>query len=443
MPANPVIVVPGIIATYLRDLYTIPSEIIWSVLKTDYERAALHPDHVREKVSLAAPAYEAVEPARIVPDQLYEIAYREVIEELRFNLKTKDDDPVPVYSFGYDWRQPLESIQAELARFIEEVIGRTALMRNYHQADYAKNPKVNLLGHSMGGLVIAGYLSTHGKDKRVAKVATLGAPFRGSFEAVIKVTTGTANLGATPPSSREREAARMTPALYYLVPSFERGLEVAPNLPKSLWDPGLWQPSILETIAEYIRLHGRERMNATERREMAREIFAAMLAAAAKHRKVLDSLDLGVAGLTSKDWLCVIGVDATTRVRLQVIRSGQNPEFSFRNADRDNGWENENQELRRGTGDGTVPFEGAIPKFLPYESLVCVSPKDFGYWEEIGDRAAVAVAGFHGMLPNMNMLQRMVVRFFTGRGDPHNNTWGAPPPGLTVPWDPPLSLTAK
>ncbi len=78
MPSsNPVIVVPGITATYLRDQYPLPPEIVWAVIGKDYRRVALHPDNVR---------LEAKEPARIVPDQLYEIAYEELIEELRYNL---------------------------------------------------------------------------------------------------------------------------------------------------------------------------------------------------------------------------------------------------------------------------------------------------------------------------------------------------------------------
>ena len=90
------------------------------------------------------------------------------------------------------------------------------------------------------------------------------------------------------------------------------------------------------------------------------------------------------------------------------------------------------------TGDGTVPFAGAVPRFLPYESLVCVRPQDFGYWE-IWDRATTEIGGFHGILPNMNMLHRLIVRHLTGRPDRHGNTWGRPPPGVTAEaWDPPV-----
>ncbi len=439
---NPVIVVPGIIATYLRDLYPIPSEIIWSVLTKDYDRAALHPDDLRRKMRRGQRVFEASEPARVVPDQLYEIAYRELVEELRFNLRPTEDAPVPVYSFGYDWRQPLERVQDELAGFIEEVKERTALLRHYRDAGYDKDPKVNLVGHSMGGLVIAGCLAKSGKTLNVDKVVTLASPFQGSFETVIKVTTGTADLGAAAPSSREREAARVTPSLYYLVPSFARGLIVDKGLPNSLFNPELWQPSIVDTIAEYIRLHGVDPdvRTKSQRQAAAGEVFLAMLAAAKRHRTTLDSLDLEAAGLTSQDWLCVVGVNATTRVKLQVVKSGKSPQFAFHAEDRRNKWVDESVDARRETGDGTVPFEGAIPKFLPYESLVCVRPDDFGYWE-IGDKLALDIGGFHGLMPTMNMLHRLIVRFFTGRPDSRKNTWGLPPPGVSGDeWKRPLPL---
>lgn len=428
---SPVIVVPGITAAYLLDEYPLPPETIWTVLRKDYGRASLHPDNLR---------FEAKEPARVTPGQLYEVAYEELIEELRFNLRVREDAPVPVFPFSYDWRQPVETAEVALAEFIEEVIERTKLLRHYHDAGYGAAPRVSLVGHSMGGLVVAGYVARFG-GARVDRVATLATPYQGSFEAVIKITTGTANLGASPPSSREREAARATPSLYQLLPSFARGLKVAPGLPESLFDPGLWQPSILDTLAEYIRLHGLEPER--KRRARARELFAALLAAAAAHRERIDGLRLADAGLGAKDWLCVVGVDAETRVRLQVVKRDGAPDFAFRSRDRDNKWAGKKPAERRNTGDGTVPFEGAVPKFLDLENLVCVSPDDFGYWEW-KDRPLAALAGFHGVLPNMNMLHRLIVRHFTGRPDRHGNTWGRLPPGVTKrAWKPPLDLAPK
>ena len=105
--SDPVIVLPGITAAYLRDEYPVSPEVIWNVLSKAYERAALHPDDLTDKVGKPLRSYEAEEPARVVSDQLFEIAYKELIEELRHNLRAKEDDPVPVYPFSYDWRQPL------------------------------------------------------------------------------------------------------------------------------------------------------------------------------------------------------------------------------------------------------------------------------------------------------------------------------------------------
>ncbi len=52
---------------------------------------------------------------------------------------------------------------------------------------------------------------------------------------MLKITTGLANFGEeTRPTSREREIARLTPALYYLLPSIRDGLEIAEGLDHSL-----------------------------------------------------------------------------------------------------------------------------------------------------------------------------------------------------------------
>jgi hypothetical protein len=90
------------------------------------------------------------------------------------------------------------------------------------------------------------------------------------------------------------------------------------------------------------------------------------------------------------------------------------------------------------TGDGTVPFEGAVPRFLALENLVCVTPDDYGYWA-VADRVLSSQAGFHGILPNMDLLHRIIVSHFTGRPDTHGNTWRRPAPGVAPEaWQPPI-----
>jgi hypothetical protein len=131
---DPVILIPGITAVYLRDQYPLPPEYVWTVLRKEYERVALHPNDLR---------YEVEEPSRLKPDQLYEIAYKEIVEELRYNLRSREDRPVPVYPFSYDWRMRLDDIQDQLDDFVEEVIDRTKILKHYHQAGYSQNPKVS------------------------------------------------------------------------------------------------------------------------------------------------------------------------------------------------------------------------------------------------------------------------------------------------------------
>jgi len=414
--ADPVIVVPGLAGSTLRDEYPLPPETRWSALRRDVEGVALHPDDLR---------YEARGPARVAADAVLPVAYRELVEELRHDLAERPDRPVPVHAFAYDWRRPLAEIEASLAEFVDEVIDRTRLLRHYHAAGFSRRPRVSLVAHSMGGVIAVGLLERLGRRARVGRVATLGAPFRGSFEAVAHLTTGTGLLEAERPRAREREAARITPSLYQLLPSFDGALETDGSLPGSLFAPDVWQPSVVETLARYVQDRGLSRRGARARAEA---LFAELLGAGRAHRKRLEGFRLSRAGLRRGDFLCVVAVDAATRVRLRAERHRGAPRFVFRDVDRRNRFRDPDPAARAETGDGTVPLEGALPAFLPRESLVCVTPDDLGAFE-LQDRAAIRLAGFHALLPTMDLLHRLVVRHLTGRPDRYGNTWGRRAPG--------------
>ena len=437
---NPVIVVPGITASRLTDQYPVSPETVWSVVRKHYDRVALHPDDLR---------YERIEPARVAPDKVFTIPYGELIEELRYNLTLRADKPTPVFPFAYDWRQPLSASENLLGEFVEEVIDRTKLLPHYHQnVEWMENPKVTLIGHSMGGLIITGYLSTPGGSSgRVAKVITLGTPYRGSFEAPLKVVTGLANLGTEDgASSRDREAARVTPGLYHLLPEFEGAITVPNGFPNSLFEADLWQPGVFNTFEEYVRLYGAKKRTASERKEFARQLFVGILAEAENYRQRIDDFSLATANLSEADWLCIVGVDAETRVHLSITKRGNKPYFNLESAARKNEYsfrlpkssqnslvDNEDSTL---TGDGTVPYMGSKPAFLPTKRLVCVRPRDFGYWE-IGDRLLLKKAGFHGLLPKMNLVHRLIVSYLQGRIAPDTRAIAAPDLGDDR-WDPPI-----
>ncbi len=443
---SPVIVVPGITGSDLFDRYELPPEAVWTTMrKKRHDRITLHPADQR---------YELLEPARVKPGGPFPMVYGELVEELRDGLSEGRAGPVPVYPFGYDWRMPLDLTEARLDAFIQEVIDRTLLMPLYRgDAGFAAGPTVTLIGHSMGGLIIAGYLQRY-TAARVDRVVTLATPFQGSWEAVLKLTTGTGDLGQDSGKARERHAARMTPALYHLLPSYGGGLAVDEELEADIFQPDAWQPSVARTIERQVS--GWDVSGA--------ELFADMLGAARAHRDRIGKLELaesepagngnpapatataetGSPWLSVDRWLAIAGADDETRVGLRVRRDDDGtPRFDLRSAERRNQWKADDDALRLNSGDGTVPLEGAVAPFLGESRLVCVTPRDFGYWE-FKDRGLTKLTGLHGLLPTMNMVHRLILRFLLGKDDPYGNTWGRRFPGIAVgEWEPPLPLAAK
>ncbi len=449
------VVVPGITATALRDLYPVGAETIWSLRSRDYRRVALHPDDLR---------LEQAEPAMVRADLPFEIPYGEYVRELRHDLSPSQDRPRPVFLFPYDWRRPLGELVDELGGFVEEVVARTSLLRHYARGRpaYSRDTgQVDLVGHSMGGLLITGYLARGAGGGRVRKVITLGAPFRGSFEAVLKIITGTADLEGGTPSSREREVARLTPSLYHLIP--EEGIRLSPGssrLPESLFHAELWQKGVVESIAEHLRLSGSAPEGGLEgRMRMARDLMQRMLDEGWRFRQETCSLRLDDVGLTSHDWLAVVGVGDKTRVVLEIQDRGPKagPFFVLSSRDRKNGYPvpvvegGKVVEDLEETGDGTVPYRAAVPPFLDPTRLVCVSPEDFGYWELRDRFLGRHVANLHGLLPAMNRVIKLSAAFLMGeRGRPapaHPGLRGRRSPGCWKtgePWRPPfLGLVEK
>lgn len=436
----PVVVIPGMTATSLEDAYPLTPEVVWGLAgPRSWERVAPHPDDLR---------YEQVEPALVRPTRAFSIPYHELVRELRHDLTADPDEPRPVFLFPYDWRRPLDETVEAMAAFLREVADRTALLRHYHAAGYARSPSVDLVGHSMGGLLAAGYLARVAEDPSqvpVRRVVSLGTPFGGSFEAVLKIVTGTAALGGSQPSSRERETARVTPGLYHLLPRFPGAVLRSDHaLPESLFDAGLWQRGVVESIAEHIRRHAHEPPpDAEGRAGAAVRLLQGMLDRAAAYRDRVDALEPASAGLGPRDWMAVVGVGEATRVRLMVEGPPGDPFFRLRSLDRVQGYPYvPGGPPETDTGDGTVPFVAAVPRFLPAESLVAVSEEDFGYWE-VRDRILGGFTTLHALLPAMNRVIKLCGVFLGGeagtRTPAHRGLKARRPPGVEAEgWDPPL-----
>ncbi|MDP4009880.1 MAG: hypothetical protein Q8P53_02740 [Candidatus Shapirobacteria bacterium] len=73
------------------------------------------------------------------------------------------------YVWNYDWRQPVGTIVNKLNNFIHTNVG--------------SSETVDLVGHSLGGLVSRIWYQDHKNDARINKVITLGSPHTGSVDA--------------------------------------------------------------------------------------------------------------------------------------------------------------------------------------------------------------------------------------------------------------------
>jgi len=408
----PVIVIPGITASNLDDFYPMPPEAVWStVLKKKYDRFALHPDNL---------LYEAIEPARVRATSIFEIVYEDLVESLREELK-QGEEVTPVFSFEYDWRQDCALTAWMLDRFVNEVIDRTKLLPHYRDKKFG----VDLVAHSMGGLIAADYLKRHGAKRKVRRVVSIGSPFQGSVDAVLKLIIGKGHLTGDNPRDRERIAARTIPTLYQLLPSFKGAVKGAGGSPTDLFDGGTWQSSLLRSLDQYIQRH--------KAKIKPQALLKKYLVLAKKHRNRIGGLDLdGILPEADDGWLAILGVGAPTQV--QIENRKHEGGFRFRVLDDRDDWSNNKPESPK-TGDGTVPFKGALPQFLAKEKLVCVCPDDFSRWE-IRDRFLARKLGFHGFLPAVNLVQRLVVRFL--REDYQGHVWGWKPPTVAKSrWAPP------
>jgi hypothetical protein len=317
----------------------------------------------------------------------------------------------------------------KLGAFVDEVIARTCLLKHYARAE---DLKVDLVAHSMGGLVACEYLSRFGRRSEVDKVVTIGTPFLGSIEAIVKVATGMSLITGPEPREREREAARVTPALYQLFPSYPGAIIDSAGNDVDIFQCENIQSSILASLTEFVRMYSVS-TRSVDRQSRAAEILEEMLANAKHHRRNVEQFRTSAAGLRQDDWLAIIGVCEKTRIQLTIDRDSNGPRFLIDEDQFVNELSRRMQKSVR-TRDGTVPLAGAIPPFLPATRLVCVSDNDLEFLE-LRDRLLAGLGGFHGLLPRVNLVQRLV----TSHLNPalRGRVWGRRLPGAKR-WNPPI-----
>lgn len=165
---EPVILVPGILGTELKQ----GSDTLWMNLgrmlvdsgDAFLDQLALNSD--------GSPSVVNVIPGDIIREQSYLLGsvrmWSTLIDEFKREGYQEGDD---LFVLPYDWRLSNRDSATKLAQKITFVIGAT------------QSPRVNLVAHSMGGLVVKQYLATGGAN-RVDKVVLVGVPELGAPKAL-------------------------------------------------------------------------------------------------------------------------------------------------------------------------------------------------------------------------------------------------------------------
>ena len=193
---KPIIVIPGITGTKLFNSNDPNRRTIWSGLKMFF--ANIH------KLKLQKDGKHDRSPDVIIERaDIENLAYSEIINY----LKAQD---YRVFIFGYDWRKSNIETGKALGAFIDKL------------RDKLNTGSFNFLTHSMGALVLSGYLKSLTEEERnkiVNKGILTVPPFLGSVEASFNLIIGKSRFLNT--SDDFRKVARTFPSIYELLPVYE------------------------------------------------------------------------------------------------------------------------------------------------------------------------------------------------------------------------------
>lgn len=227
-----IILLPGLTGSVLEDVGSEP-EVLWvnplAFLKGHLNRLDMTPDG--EKDATPGVRIEAPRPIWIV--------YAKMLLRLQHEYD--------VCTFPYDWRRAPADHARRLQHFIDDRLAATG------------HKQVTLVGHSMGGLVLADYL-IHEKTKAhagqfVKRAITLGTPFRGVVQAIIALSKGDdPKMEIATKLNKANDPLKMLrsfPGMYSILPA-----------PKGLypgWDPlpelDIWQAETWESIGISVNAH--------------------------------------------------------------------------------------------------------------------------------------------------------------------------------------------
>jgi pimeloyl-ACP methyl ester carboxylesterase len=219
-PDRPVIVVPGILGTKLCQ----GKEVVWGGAKSlinfgRLDLAAGQPEDLQlcgllDQVTVLGPFWKIE-------------AYSNLIQGLSALGYVEGRN---LFVYEYDWRK--------------SNIENAALLKDF--VDKISDSKVDIVAHSMGGLVTSIYVHKFNGTSRVNKIVFLGTPFLGSMNAFTTLSEGWGNFANMIAGGigTIRQTALSFTSLYELMPSYDNCCRIGTKddyMAIDPLDPAIWR----------------------------------------------------------------------------------------------------------------------------------------------------------------------------------------------------------
>lgn len=318
-PRRPVIIIPGVFGSRLKDERT--GEVVWgrfSNLLTSRFKLALNPLRAEKTDLLDLPIDSTDLTANRDHLRAYDLFdgvagrafYKRIVSTLvqvagyRFGDITNPQPGEDCFAFYYDWRRDV----VENAQMLGAAIAR---VRAAYSAGGAQPPKVDLIAHSLGGLIARYYVKYGARDvlgerqpgvdhagaREVDTVVMIGVPNEGTLDTFESHNKGVRIVRRLPP-----EAIFTMPSAYQTLPRVRVGPfidESGRTLDIDLYEPANWEkygwsvfaPSRLRRLREEsVRAFGRQEgeRRYLEHLDQMRTFLAAALARAGRLNTALD-----------------------------------------------------------------------------------------------------------------------------------------------------------
>lgn len=185
-----IVVLPGITGSVLQkdnqDLWAISGQAAWNFVKTmgdSIQKLKLKgDDHTIDDLEDGIKATSLIQDTHFVPGLVKIDGYTAIARRIQneFNMTLGKN----FFEFPYDWRRDNRVAARQLDKFISQHLTK------WRSDSGAKNAKVILIAHSMGGLVSRYYLEVLGGWQHCKALITFGTPYRGSINALNFIANG-------------------------------------------------------------------------------------------------------------------------------------------------------------------------------------------------------------------------------------------------------------